>query len=144
MFSRHRTDAKVESLRRVEGLSTLSEKELWRLAGLADLLEVPDATYLTREGEAGEDGYLIVAGSVRVLRGGDEIARLGPGDFVGEMALLDREPRTADVVTDGATRVLVFDLRAFERLLDSAPQLTRRLLTQVASRLRATPTHVET
>ena len=133
---RKRTDGKIQTLRGVEGLSTLSDAELSRLASIADIAEVPDGTVLTREGRRGREAFLIVSGEARVAREGDEIATLGPGQFVGEMALLDHEPRSADVVSVGSTRVLVFDPNAFQEMLRSAPGLTRRLLSQVSSRLR--------
>lgn len=135
MFGR-RTDGKIETLRGVVGLSTLADEELSRLASIADLAEVPDGTVLAREGRRGREAFLIVAGEARVAHADDEIARLGPGQFVGEMALLEHEPRSADVTTVGATTVLVFDPNSFNEMLRSAPGLTRRLLAQVSSRLR--------
>lgn len=134
---RRRTDGKIETLRGVAGLSTLADEELSRLASIADLVEVPDGTVLAREGRRGREAFLIVSGQARVAHGDDEIARLGTGQFVGEMALLEREPRSADVTTVGATRLLVFHPSAFNEMLRSAPGLTRRLLAQVSSRLRS-------
>lgn len=136
-MSRRRSDPKIASLQREPSLAMLADEEAAGLASFADLVEVPDGTVLTRQGQRGREAFLLVAGEAAVRRDGQEIARVGPGEFVGELALLDHRPRTADVVTVGAARVLVFDPDAFEEMLDSAPGLTRRLLDQVSSRLRA-------
>ena len=69
-------------------------------------------------------------------RGGRKIASLGPGDYFGELALLDHQPRTATVTADTPMKVWVLDSRHFEGILDEIPGLARRLLTHLAGQVR--------
>jgi CRP/FNR family transcriptional regulator, cyclic AMP receptor protein len=133
---RRKSDGKIDALRAVPAFTTLGDVDLEQLAALADLVEVPDGTELMHEGGRGTEVYLIVEGAVRVTHDEAEVATLGPGDFVGEMALLDKGPRSATVTTVGSARVLVFDPRAFDRMVQSSGTLTKRLLGQISSRLR--------
>lgn len=133
---RTKTDGKIQSLRDTSAFSTLADSDLEQLAALADLMEIPGETVLMEEGHRGAEVFLIVEGAVAVTHGDEEIAQLGPGDFVGELALIDDQPRSATVTTTRVTRVLVFDPRTFDRMIQTNPTLTRRLLKQVSARLR--------
>lgn len=89
-----------------------------------------------REGEAGEEAYLLERGRLRVTRNGVQLAELGPGDWVGEMSLLLDEPRSATVtaITDAQLRRVTRD--SFGRLLAQDPRRTQELLRQLARRVR--------
>lgn len=71
-----------------------------------------------------------------MTRGDTELATLGPGDFFGELALLDREPRTATVTVESPMDALVIDPREFRSLLEEAPELTFKLLAGLGKRFR--------
>lgn len=135
---RHRqTDGKIESLRRVPALATLPAQELKRLAALADVLEFPEGRVLVEQGRRGDEAFLVLEGEVRVVRDGVEVSRLGPGQFVGEMALLDGHPRSATVVTTTPSRMLVFSVVSFSKMENTSVELSHRVLIQLAERLHA-------
>ena len=92
------------------------------------------------EGDPGSRLYVIQAGQVRVVKrtGGRAVtlARLGPGEFFGEMALLDRQPRSAAAVVDEPARILELDEAAFERLVAERGEVALRILKRLSRRLR--------
>jgi len=102
-------------------------------------IEVEFATGRTivRQGEVGTGFFLITEGRTRVVRDGETIAELGPGDFFGELSLLDGEPRIATVVAEVPTTCLAIASWEFEALLESQPRLAIAILRGVARRLRA-------
>lgn len=114
-----------------------STKELRHVAKAVDELEVPDGHVLVEQDTSGHQAFVIVEGEVEVRRNDQRVATLGPGQSVGELALLDGGPRTATVTASGPVRVLVLGQREFSGLLDEAPSLARRLLGNLASRVRS-------
>ena len=92
---------------------------------------------LMHEGALGHEFFVIVDGTVLVHVTGGPDVRIGPGEFVGEMALLGQHPRSATVVAETDVTVLVSSLREFSACLDGAPEVARRLLAGMADRLRA-------
>lgn len=133
---RSRPDGKLTTLRAHPALTMLSDDELEHLAGLADVIDVPAGRLLMEEDGFGGEVFLLLEGEARVLKHGEQLAILGPGQFVGEMALLDHHPRSATVETTAPVRALVFDPRAFDQMVVSNRALIRQLLQQVTSRLR--------
>lgn len=127
----------IEMLRAVPLFSACSTKELREIANLGAAIHVTDGTSLTEQGRPGREFFLLVEGKARCVIDGAEVARFGPGDFFGEMALLEHGPRRATVVADGPVEVLVLDGREFSRLLDASPSITRKLLSALAQRERA-------
>jgi CRP-like cAMP-binding protein len=95
-------------------------------------------TVLTKSGDIGEEFFVIVEGSATATRNGVPIAKLGPGSFFGELALLDRGERTATVTADSDMRLLVLSRREFSSLLDAAPSVARKIIAELGSRLRRT------
>jgi CRP-like cAMP-binding protein len=81
---------------------------------------------------------MIVSGSVRISRGSHELARLGPREGFGEMAILDREARSATVTAAEATTVLRIDRDSFDRLIDQNPAIARGIYRVLTRRLRST------
>ena len=114
--------------------AALTPAELATVSALADELSVPAGHELTREGEPGHEFVVIVEGAATVERGGDTVATLGPGDFLGEIALLVRTNRTATVTTTEPSRLLVFDDRAFRELTGRIPTLAARAWAATADR----------
>ena len=89
---------------------------------------------LCEEGTIGREFFLIVDGHATVSRNGQKIATLGPGQYFGELALLDRRPRSATVVSDTEMLVLVLGQRQFNGILDAVPALSHKLLAAMATR----------
>jgi CRP/FNR family cyclic AMP-dependent transcriptional regulator len=96
-----------------------------------------------REGTSGREFVLIVEGSVRVMQRGLLIAHRGPGEFLGELALLDGEPRTATVIADEPCTLLVIHRNQFWQLLETVPGVQRKLLVGLAGRLREAQTTLD-
>jgi CRP/FNR family cyclic AMP-dependent transcriptional regulator len=92
---------------------------------------------IARQGEVETGFFLIVTGSVSVVRDGAVIATLGPGQFFGELSLLDRRPRIATVVADEPTTCLALPSWEFQQLLETEPRIAAAVLKEVAGRLRA-------
>jgi CRP/FNR family transcriptional regulator, cyclic AMP receptor protein len=128
-------DAKLELLKGVPLFDGCSRQELETIARLADEIHLPAGRALTREGASGREFVVILSGSAAVERGGETIATLGPGDFLGEIALLTRSKRTATVTTTEPTRVLVLTDRAFRDLNDRIPAMAARTWAATAARL---------
>ncbi|HET6965284.1 MAG TPA: cyclic nucleotide-binding domain-containing protein [Acidimicrobiales bacterium] len=127
----------LDMLRKVPLFSGCNQKELQEIANIGTELSVREGSTLTEQGQPGREFFLLVDGKARCLIDGAEVARFGPGDFFGEMALLEHGPRHATVITEGPTEVLVLDSREFSRLLDTAPSIARKLLAELAQRERA-------
>jgi CRP-like cAMP-binding protein len=128
-------DARLELLQRVPLFAGLSRDELAEVASVTDELNLPDARELTREGESGKEFVVLVEGEADVIRDGALVAGLGPGDFLGEIALVTGEPRTATVRTRGPARVLVMSAQAFRTLLHDVPSIQTSVLMAVATRI---------
>jgi CRP-like cAMP-binding protein len=89
-----------------------------------------------RQGDRGIGFYLIADGRVSIERGGTELRQMGPGEFFGELALIDDAPRSANVVARTPVRCLVLVQWVFKPLLREHPEVTLRLLETVVERLR--------
>ena len=129
-------DEKLEHLRRVPLFSRMNQRQLERLGQLADEIEVGLDEVLAEQGRVGHEFFIVLDGHLSVLDGRKPIAQLGPGDFFGEIALLDGRPRTATVRAEGITRLLVVGHREFHALMDEFPELRKTVLEEVAARLR--------
>jgi CRP-like cAMP-binding protein len=125
-----------KTLAEVRLFEQLDKREIKHLAQVADVLSVPEGKVLIREGGLGRELIVILDGAADVLRGGHTIATIGPGDAVGEMALLDHQEATASVVTTAPSEIVVIDGRRFRPLLEEMPGLSISLLATVSSRLR--------
>ena len=109
---------------------------LAKLAEHATAVDFPTGHVIARQGEIGTGFFVIVSGSVRVVRDGAVVARLGPGEFFGELSVLDRMPRNATVAAEEATSCLALAAWDFEKILLEEPALTLAILRGVARRLR--------
>jgi CRP/FNR family cyclic AMP-dependent transcriptional regulator len=109
------------------------------LAGLAELatsVDFPVGHVIARQGEIGTGFFVVISGMVRVVRDGEVVARLGGGEFFGELSVLDRQPRNASVIADVPTSCLALASWDFEKILLEQPALTLSILRGVATRLR--------
>ena len=129
-------DRKLEHLANVRMFSSLNRKELSLVAKAADVVTVKAGNEVVQEGSPGHEFFLILDGEASVKRGKRKIATLGAGSYFGEMALLDRGPRTATIVAESDLRLVVLGQREFMGLLDQVPALSHKLLVAMATRLR--------
>jgi len=114
------------------------------LASLADIVSergVYAGDKLFSEGDVGDCLYLVVSGRVRIFSGAREVALMGPQECIGEMALLDGEPRSASAVVEQDGRVLRIASEDFRDLLADHPAMGMALLKTMAKRLRQTLAH---
>jgi CRP/FNR family transcriptional regulator, cyclic AMP receptor protein len=109
---------------------------LAKLAELATPVDFPAGHVIARQGEIGTGFFVIVSGSVRVVRDGAVVARLAAGEFFGELSVLDQMPRNATVAAEEATSCLALASWDFDRVLLEEPALTLAILRGVARRLR--------
>lgn len=133
-------DKKLDHLSRVKMFASLNKKELGLVAKASDVLTVPAGTDIVKEGEIGHEFYLIASGSAVVKRNGRKVATLGPGGYFGEMALLDRGPRSATITTEEPSELIVLGQREFMGVLDQVPPVAHKLLVGMAARLREADT----
>ena len=100
-------------------------------------VDFPADHVIARQGEIGTGLFVVIDGAVRVVRDGTELARLGAGDFFGEMSVIDGLPRVAQVVTTAPTRCLALASWEFERLVIEHPTIGLAILRGLSARLRA-------
>ena len=128
-------DTKVQALKRAPLFEGLSRKELVLLARVTEDLEVPAGKVLCREGETGQEFFVIVEGKTDVTSKGKRVATRGDGDFVGEIALLEDTKRTATVTAKTPLRLFVLTRRDFRRLVNENPSVERKVLQALARRV---------
>ena len=132
---------KILFLRRVPLFADLPPSDLKQVAAIATETVCPDGETLFVQGEPGDEMYIIVSGEVRVLVDtGDgrevEVARRKPGEYVGEMAIISREPRNASLVAAGDVRMLCIDQKSFESLLRERPEISLAVMRVLCARLK--------
>ena len=131
-------DTKAEALGRCPFFAGLSRSELVSLAKATEDMEVDAGRALTREGESGREFFVIVDGEVSVTKDGSELRKLGPGDFFGEIALLEDRPRTATVTATTPLRFFVLTRQSFRSLLAHQPEIEGKVTKALEERVRAT------
>jgi CRP-like cAMP-binding protein len=129
-------DDKIARLEAVPLLAECTRRQLKAVARITEVIEVPAGTALARQGQPGNEFYLIVDGSARVEVSPRKRSRLAPGAYFGEMSLLDGGERSATVVAETAMRLLVIKRRDFATLLREAPELTQSILATLSRRVR--------
>ena len=122
-------------LARVPLFTGLERDALARVAQLVEEVEVPAGTELTNEGRYEGYFYVVVAGSVRIDRGGATVDEIGPGGHLGEISLIDDGPRTATAVAVTPCLLLRLTNREFDAVLDDNPALRESLEASMSSRL---------
>jgi CRP-like cAMP-binding protein len=135
------TDRVRELLSSVELFAEMNDSELDELTGLAQVRKLEKDTTVFHAGDPADAVFVVASGRVKVVitsSDGKEfiLTVLGPGQVFGEMALLESAPRSASVVTLSAVEVLVMSRADFQRLLDSNPRISQRLMAILSRRLR--------
>jgi CRP/FNR family transcriptional regulator, cyclic AMP receptor protein len=136
VFAAQSSDTRIDHLRRVALFSDCTDDELRRIADISKIVETPAGTILTEVGTAGDSFFFIIDGQASVKTQVGVADPLHPGDFFGEMSLLDGEPRSATVAATTDVRLLIVDRSRFWRLLDETPDLVRRILSVLSGRVR--------
>ncbi|PYM03502.1 MAG: hypothetical protein DMD82_16770 [Candidatus Rokuibacteriota bacterium] len=129
-------DEKIERLQEVPIFEGCSRRQLRALARITGVFDAPAESVLMRAGEPGREFFFILDGSARVEVSPRKRARLGPGEFFGEMSLLDGQPRSATVVAETPLRLLVINGRHFWPLLKEVPELAQSIMATLSRRLR--------
>jgi CRP-like cAMP-binding protein len=129
-------NTKVDQLRGVPMFSACTDKELAQIARACDEVAVETGAVVMQEGTAGDDFYLIGEGEAAVSRAGTQVATVGPGQYFGELSLLDEGPRTATVTASTSMTLIRLGRREFAAVIDSWPGVAHKLLEQMARRLR--------
>ena len=130
------TDHRAELLASTPLLAGVDPEGIAMLAQRMVEVDFPKGGVIARQGEVGTGFFLIASGSVRVVRDGKTIARIGPGDFFGELSVLDGRPRVAQVVADEPTTCLGLATWEFEAAVKEQPAVALGVLRGLAGRLR--------
>jgi CRP/FNR family transcriptional regulator, cyclic AMP receptor protein len=131
------SDDKIKQLSRVPLFSGLGKGELQFLASRMDEVDLPAGRTLITEGQPTDSFFIVISGQVQVMRRGKPIARLGPGEFFGEIGMLDQGPATATVVCDGSVQAMVLSHAQFRDAIKGNEKLAMQVIAAMAQRLRA-------
>ena len=129
-------DGKIEALRSVSLFRDLRQRDLEQVAQLADEVDLPAGHVLMRQGDNGSQMFIISSGEALVERNGRELATLGPGAVLGEMAIVAEGPRVATATLTKPAHLFVLGHREFHSLMHSIPEVRDCVLNEVARRLR--------
>ncbi len=130
------TQDKASALAGVPLFADISADSMERLASVAGEQDFAPGQFIVRQGQVGTGLYVILSGSVRVLRGSDVVARLGKGEFFGELSVIDQQPRNASVEAAESTVVLALASWDLFALLESDPKLSLNMIKGLVARVR--------
>jgi CRP/FNR family transcriptional regulator, cyclic AMP receptor protein len=129
------TGMDAKGLEGVSVFSGLSKKELGKLAQWTDEVSVPEGYALATEGQFAHEFFVIEEGSAEVTQDGERIAELGPGEFFGEIGLLETERRTASVAATTPMKLIVMFQREFAQMEHDMPAVADRIRAAIRARL---------
>lgn len=129
-------DRRVELLAAAPLFADVPSDGLERIARSVVEVDFPADHVIARQGDIGSGFFVIASGGARVVRDGAVIARLGPGDFFGELSVLDGRPRVAQVLADGPTVCVALSTWDFEAVVTEQPGVALAILRGLAGRLR--------
>jgi CRP/FNR family transcriptional regulator, cyclic AMP receptor protein len=138
-MSRRAPSGVIDMLAEVPLFAGCNRRERGQIARLGTPVVVPAGTKLTVQGRSGSEFMLLLKGRARCLVDDVEVSVLGPGDFFGELALLEAGPRTATVIAESEVELLDLDQREFYGLIDTVPSISRKLLQVMAGYVRSAP-----
>jgi len=127
--------AYVVYLSRVPMFSRCSSAQLDQLASDSTERSVDAGAAIISEGDTGDEFFVLADGAAEVSRGGNAVAKLGPGDYFGELALLDPAPRDATITATAPSNLLVMSRDVFTKALDDLPALRSAVLHGMARRI---------
>jgi len=134
--SMYPTLEKILLLKSVEMFSRISGEDISRIIQISRELDKPAGTLLFDAGEEGHELFIVLSGQVKIERDGRELAVLKRGEFLGEMALLDNEPRSARATTLTDCKLLSIAQQDFFDVLSGRPEILRAILRLLSGRLR--------
>jgi|SRR5579875_1823248 len=126
----------VDALANTELFGSLGKKQLNRVAESARVVDHDGGKEIASEGREGIGFHLILDGHASVRVHGQDRPQLGPGDYFGEISLIDGKPRSATVIADGSLTTVSIPAWQFQPLLDDDPELSRQLLVGLCARIR--------
>jgi len=132
------TQEKRTWLEKVPLLSGCPAEVIDTLAESTAEIAFTDGQAIVRQGQVGNGLYILVSGAARIVQANDELARIGPGDFFGELSVIDQRPRAASAFAVGATVCLALASWDLMAVLEREPSVSLNLLKELAGRLRAT------
>jgi CRP-like cAMP-binding protein len=136
-MNQHATDGiDDEHLSRVPIFAGLRDKELQAVRRLMTRIDIEPGFVLARQGAYGNEFFIVLSGNAQVDRDGEVVAEVGPGDFQGELSLLDGGPRLATVTATTPMTILVANHAEFNSLLETTPMVARQMLPAIVARLR--------
>jgi len=124
-------------LKSIPLFAALSERDREQIAQWSDELEVEEGRALAGQGQFGYEFFAIEDGQAEVVKDGNKIASLGPGDFFGEIALLEEERRTASVIAKTPMRVVVMHRRDFQHMQREMPRIAEQVHEEMRRRTQA-------
>ena len=131
-----RSNSPEQLLTGVPLFASLHRRRLKRIADLSQTVDHEPGKKVAAQGLGALAFHLVLDGNAVVQKRGSTIRTLGPGDYFGEISMIDGKPRSADVVAEGPLTTLVVPHQAFDSLLESEPGFARELLLQLCARLR--------
>lgn len=131
-----RRRTKVDALRRVPIFADLTDRQLEQIEAFVDDVEVEAGQVLIDQEGFGQELLIVVDGTAEVTRDGRHVADVGPGETIGEIALLDGGPRTATATAKEPMTLVTVSRQAFDTVLERVPGLPRAVLRTLAARLR--------
>lgn len=134
----------VTVLQGVPLFNGLSKRQLAEVAKVAYEDDYAPGDVIVKEGDVGQKLVVLTAGTADVIRKKHTLATLRSGDVIGEIALIDGRPRTAEVVATSPAAGVVVYATAFRKLLDTVPALSRNIMLALAARLREVDEHADT
>ncbi len=135
---RSENDAVVDMLEKSPLWSGIGKQDFKEIVKLAKQSKFASGDFIVRKGEEGAGFYLVLDGAVEIRSDGNTLSRLGPGQFFGEMSVVDAQPRSADVVAVEPSRVLVLSAWSFKSLVSERPRIAVKMLQEFVRRLRNT------
>ena len=125
----------ARKLERVPLFAGLSHRDREQIARWADQIDLPEGKHLLDEGRLPHEFFVIIEGEVDVIHEGEHLATLGPGDFFGEIALIEHRRRTASVVTASPTTLAVMSPPSFDHMRHAMPRVAARIDDAIRERL---------
>ena len=129
-------DPRTQAFSRVPLFNGLSVKELAAIAASAEERDAAPGDVLTEHGAAGDEFFIVDSGEIEIRQDGRELRRLGPGDYLGEIALVFGGTRTATAVAAAPSHLFVLHKDAFDRMVKSQPRIEDKILATVSERMR--------
>jgi CRP-like cAMP-binding protein len=135
-FRRKKIDDAAERLSKIAFFEEFTPAELARVGTLIEEVSAEEGAVLTEQGKPGQECYVIAEGEAKVEVGGEQIAVVGPGTMIGEMALIDNRPRSATIRALKPMKLLALDTKHFKTMLEEMPSANKAVMSRLTDLLR--------